>query len=206
MANSLADIPRTVQNNLVAGIDWGGGGTSRTVLVIGWMRNDFIFQVCRFERFDSQDEPSYVLEQLAERCRRFQVRYIAVDGGGNGHVYNRLLAEKVGSNPFIYAISYGMTDQEPQNDGVLWKWPVNRSATIGVLFTRIKRQKILFPRIADCGSFLDEFACEIAEYDDVNRTIKYTHPSTQQDDALHATNYAVILATRGFKSPMEYAV
>ena len=65
------------QGQLVAGIDWGGGGTSRTVLVIGWMRSDYRFQVCRLERFASQDDPSYVLEQLAQRCQQFQVQYIA---------------------------------------------------------------------------------------------------------------------------------
>jgi hypothetical protein len=27
---------------------------------------------------------------------------------------------------------------------------------------------------------------------------EYTHPETQRDDALHATNYALLLATRAF--------
>ena len=206
MANSLTDIPRTVQSSLVAGLDWGGGSTSRTVLVIGWMRSDYIFQVCRFERFDSQDDPSFVLEQLADLCRRFQVRCIAADGGGNGTVQNRMLLSKLGGHPLMYAISYAMSDQEPRNDGAVWKWTVHRTGTIGHLFSRVKQQKILFPRITECGRFLDEFACEIAEYDDINRATKYTHPATQQDDALHATNYALLVATRGFRNPTEYAV
>jgi hypothetical protein len=33
----------------------------------------------------------------------------------------------------------------------------------------------------------------VAEYDDHNRTVRYSHPQTQQDDALHATNYALLL-------------
>ena len=98
-----------------------------------------------------------------------------------------------------------MSDHEPQRHGLLTKWTVGRTASIGILFTRIKRQTICFPRTADCGSFLDEFACEIAEYDDINRTLKYTHPSTQQDDALHATNYALLVATRAFNATALYA-
>ncbi len=82
MAQSLDDISPAGQGQLVAGIDWGGGGTSRTVLVIGWMRSDYRFQVCRLERFASQDDPSYVLEQLAQRCQQFRVQYIAADGAG----------------------------------------------------------------------------------------------------------------------------
>jgi hypothetical protein len=49
---------------------------------------------------------------------------------------------------------------------------------------------------AGCHIFLDEFACESAVYDDQQRTIKYVHPETQPDDTLHATNYALLIATR----------
>ena len=111
---------------------------------------------------------------------------------GNGHVLNRLLLDRLGRNGGLFAILYSSVDHPPQQDGVLTKWTVHRSATIGALFSRVKKQKILFPRVADCGSFLDEFACEVAEYDDLTRTVKYSHPETQQDDALHATNYAVL--------------
>jgi hypothetical protein len=87
-------------------------------------------------------------------------------------------------------------DQQPFQDGILTKWVVGRSATIGVLFTRVKQKRILFPREQEVRQFLDEFACEVAVYDDAQRAIRYTHPETQQDDALHATNYALLLATR----------
>jgi hypothetical protein len=77
---------------------------------------------------------------------------------------------------------------------------INRSATIGGLFTRVKKQRLLFPRVEDVGDYLDEYACEVAEYDDLQRSVKYTHPETQQDDALHATNYAMWL---GYKIRQE---
>ena len=76
------------------------------------------------------------------------------------------------------------------------RWTVNRSASIGSLFTRIKKQLIRFPAIADCGSFLDEFVCELAEYDEIQRTVKYTKPENMRDDALHATNYAELLGLK----------
>jgi hypothetical protein len=196
-ATSLADIPGVGHGQLVAGIDWGGGATSRTVLVIGFMRSDFCFQVCRFDRFNSQDDSSFVLNQIARICQLFEVCCIAADGGGNGTVQNRLLVDRLGGTyRDLHAIYYSQSDHEPRREGVLIKWTVNRSATIGVLFGRIKKQSLLFPRIEESGSFLEEFACEIAAYDDLNRTTKYTHPATQQDDALHATNYAVLVATR----------
>ena len=46
---------------------------------------------------------------------------------------------------------------------------------------------------------MDEFTCEVAIYDDEMRTVKYTKPETLKDDALHATNYAQLLALRGWQ-------
>ena len=36
------------------------------------------------------------------------------------------------------------------------------------------------------------------------RTIRYTHPETQPDDALHAINYASTLARRGLDHQLMY--
>jgi hypothetical protein len=64
---------------------------------------------------------------------------------------------------------------------------------------------MIFPRVEETGTFLDEFASEVAEYDNITRTIRYSHPETQQDDALHATNYALLLAIRSF-SPARASI
>ena len=46
----------------------------------------------------------------------------------------------------------------------------------------------------------DEFACQIAEYDDHRRAIEYVRPETQYDDVLHAANYAILVASREFNA------
>lgn len=195
MANSAGDIPAWAAPHVVIGIDWGGGGTSCTVMVVGYMNRDYAFEVCHFSRFRADEDPNRVLDCVAEGCRKFGARWIAADGGGNGHVQNRLLLDRLNYHPQnLYAILYSMSDQPPRPDGDLWKWVVHRSATIGVLFSRVKKRLIRFPRVEECGTFIDEFACEVAEYDDVNRTVRYSHPTNQQDDALHATNYALLLS------------
>jgi hypothetical protein len=104
----------------------------------------------------------------------------------------------------MYAILYSAADHAPRRDGVLIKWTVNRSATIGVVFSRIKKQMMVFPRVEETGTFLDEFASEIAEYDNITRTVRYSHPETQQDDALHATNYALLLAVLSFSQARSH--
>ena len=195
MANSGKDVPAQGRGNLIAGIDWGGGGRSRTVLTIGFMRDDFHFQVCRFERFAGTEDPDHVLAAVTNRCQQFSVRFVAADGGGNGHVYNRLLLDRLKMRG-MYAVLYSAATHEPYQDGVLTKWTVDRSASIGALFSRVKKKQITFPRVEDSGSYLDEFACEFVEFDDRSRSVRYAHPETQMDDALHATNYALLVAVR----------
>jgi Terminase RNaseH-like domain len=199
MITKYTDIPIDNRDHAIIGVDWGGGGTSRTVVVVGWMRRDFVFEVGAFHRFRSDAEPSTILNSVAEVCRRFRIRFVVADGGGSGHHLNRLLLDKLNGPREMFAIIYSQAGQEPRQDGVLWKWTVDRSATIGALFSRVKKRSIQFPRIEDCGTYLDEFACEVCKYDDENRAIRYTHPETMPDDAMHATNYALLLGIRAHR-------
>jgi hypothetical protein len=195
MAKSRTDIRAPGREQLVAGIDWGGGTVSRTVLVIGYLLDDDHFRVVFLERYQAQEEPNTILEAIARRVNQFRVYLAAADGAGNGSVYNGLLLNKAPRLNRLYAMLYSTADQEPQRyRGRLWNWTIGRTPSIGMVFTRIKKQRIRFPRLEDCSSFLDEIWCETAEYDDHKRTIKYTHPETQQDDTLHAINYAATLA------------
>jgi hypothetical protein len=95
-----------------------------------------------------------------------------------------------------YAIFYSIEDGEPEKSGVFWKWSIGRTKSIGSLFARVKNKSIEFPRVADCGAYLDEFACEIKEFKDGQRSVNYTHPDGLQDDALHAATYAYRIGLR----------
>jgi hypothetical protein len=198
MAESCDDFPGGSHANMVAGIDWGGGSKSRTVVALGWMRPDFVFEVRKLVRFRADEDTGHLLECVAKLLRDFRIRFIAADGGGVGHHLNRLLSDRLNLPYGLYAILYSMTDQEPKRDGLLVKWTVNRTASIGALFSRVKKGTIRFPKVDESGTFLDELAVETAVYDDINRTIRYTHPENVQDDALHAVGYSVLLGIRQF--------
>jgi hypothetical protein len=194
MAKSLIDVSPVAHRRLIAGIDWGGGVVSRTVLAIGFIGENDHFHVMFLERYHAQEEPDEILKAIARRCTEFRVLCVAADGAGNGSVYNNLFLSMLPRLHGLYAMFYSAADQRPrQYKGRLWNWTIGRTPSIGMVFTRIKKQRIHFPRLEDCSSFLDEIWCETAEYDDHNRTIKYTHPETQPDDTLHAINYAATL-------------
>jgi len=205
MARSPADTPPRGHRRLVAGIDWGGGGVSRTVVAVGYMEDNNRFMVVFLERFPPHEQPEEILKTLAIRLEQLQVIGIAADGGGNGSVYNPLLLNRLPALDAYYSMLYSAADQEPrQHRGRLWHWTVGRTPSIGLLFARIKKKLIDFPQLGDCGSFLDEICCEVAQYDEHFRTIKYTHPETLPDDTLHALNYAVILGQRWFDLQSRY--
>ena len=165
--------------------------------MIGYMREDDHFSVVFMERYHAQEEPDEILKAIVRRIKQFQIRLTAADGASIGSVYNALLLNAVPQMTGLFAMFYSAGDQQPrQYKGRLWTWTIGRTPSIGMVFTRIKKQRIQFPRVEDCSSFLDEIWCETAEYDDHNRTIRYTHPETQQDDTLHALNYVATLARR----------
>lgn len=203
MAQDINDVPSAFRNRIIVGVDWGGGGAANTAVVVGFTRSEGLFEICHFARFRGREDPEFVKKSVAEICRKFTTRWIAADGLGNGSVYNRLLLDGIGCSAHLYAMLYSSTNSEPYQDGMLWKWQIGRTASIGYLFSYIHKKKIRFPRLIDSGTFLNEFACEVAEYDDKNRCITFTHPETQPDDALHATNYALQMATRGYCADVQ---
>jgi hypothetical protein len=197
MAQCVEDVPYEFRGNIIAGIDWGGGGIARTAVVIGFVRPEGVFEICHFARLSAREDPELVRRQVTDLCQKFQVHWIGADGLGNGSVYNRLLLDSLKYRAHLHALLCSASDSEPYQDGVLWKWPIARTGSIGYLFSCIHKRKIRFPSVAECGAYLDEFAGEVAEYDDKNRCVKYTHPETQPDDSLHAANYALQIASRG---------
>lgn len=204
MAAKLSDVPNEGRRCLIAGVDWGGGQSSATVVTIGYIRDDKKFVVVRIEQLRAQEDPDCVLAAVAKLCGGFKVGLIAADANGNGSVYNRLLLDRLGWRIPLYAIFYSSTNHEPVQEGSLHKWTVDRTGSIGGLFSRIKKKMTCFPRVEDCGNFLDQFTCEIAEYDEHNRTIRYACPENQNDDALHSLNYAQLLALRFWHVHHQY--
>lgn len=162
------------------------------MIVIGFLRSDYVFQVCYPEQFAPAEDPSHTLTEVAGRCRRYPG---PLDWGRRRRTRSRVQptsSRSAGAYPGL-GILYSESNKEPRRDGALLKWTVNRSAVIGCVRSR-QEADTCPPAIGRGRAILDQSSCEIAEYDDHKRSIKYTHPETQQDDALHATVYAILTA------------
>jgi hypothetical protein len=57
--------------------------------------------------------------------------------------------------------------------------------------------------VSPCKTYIDQFGCEGATYDDVCRTIKYKLSMSLHDDAPHATKFALLLEVRWFHKPLR---
>jgi len=201
MAASLCAIPPSMRNRMLAGVDWGGGGVSRTVVVIGYIDNEGKLVIRAMIGLPAREDPDLVIKSVGEICERFQVRGIAADGAGNGTVYNRLLLERLPRLPCLIGMQYAATDHAPKRYGShrWWSWIIARSPSLGAVFSQIKRRRIFFPQLQQCAAFLREIYCETAEYDAQNRSVRYIHPENQADDTLHALTYLSVLASGWYR-------
>jgi hypothetical protein len=195
-AQSLEDIPELMRDRLVMGIDWGGGRTSRTVVVIGYWRPDNKFVIAHLHWFRADEDPQRLIVEVAAICRSFRVCWIGADGRGNGLINNRLLLDNLGHRSAIYGLVYSDTNQQPTQDGTVFMWTVDRSSSIGLFYSMVRKRLVEFPRIEDCGWYLDELTCELAEYDNEQRRIRYVCPENRRDDGLHASVYGMLIMNR----------
>jgi Phage terminase large subunit (GpA) len=201
MATSLNDLHPRMRVRMLAGVDWGGGSVSRTVLVIGHVADDGQLIVRLMKAFPAQQDPRVVVESVAEWCERFQVRVVAADGGGNGTVYNSLLLDQLPRLPRVFAMQYTMTDHPPKpHRGRLWDWKIGRSPAIGWVISQIKKRQMQFPQLAQCTALLREIYCETAKYDPQQRSVQYVHSESEPDDTLHALTYLGVLSNAWYQA------
>jgi hypothetical protein len=185
---------------VVLGIDWGGGAKSGTVAVTGYSHRDRRFRVLRCDRWPPHEEPNHIVQHLGALCVRLGVRWIAADDNGLGSVYNCIVIENLKAQGHalrgFYGMLYAADTESPKPHGAVIRWNIGRTPTIGGMFGRIKLKLLLFPQASQSGSFLDDFVNVVGEFDDTNRVLRYTKPDDRQDDCVHATNYAELLAMR----------
>ncbi|MBI3832198.1 MAG: phage terminase large subunit family protein [Planctomycetes bacterium] len=187
--------------SLVLGIDWSGGVNSRTAFVVGAHDAQGIFQVLHLESMPIADGFDDALARAKDLIIALGIDLVAADANGNGSVLNRLLlmnCQEAHRSLGLYGLMYADTESSPQFSRSMYRWTVDRTAWIGEVFTRIKKKKIRFPRLTDCGKCLEELWHETALYDNAARRHRFVCPSGGQDDVLHALTYALRLSSHAW--------
>jgi hypothetical protein len=202
MPRGAADLRPDLRHSLVAGIDWSGGAKTQSAICVGYLDASRIFQVVHLATFRPKEDPLAVVNQLVDICRRFGVISIAADSG-MGQLNNRMvLSDLTPRHPFT-TISYVATTSTPTADPPYHRWSVSKLQSIGHLLGRVKLRQITFPDFSESGPFLEDFASELAIYNDELRTITFKCPDNAHDDVLHACNYALLQACRLYEAGLS---
>lgn len=190
--NSLETLSRSYR--LYAGVDWGTGERSYSVLAIGgYVRGDDRFQIVYTRRFDGpMVEPEAQLAEIERFLRTYNILYLGADYG-MGFMPNKMLTSKFGPQR-IHQFQYAArTTRKVQFNATLGRYIVFRTPVLSDIFTAIKVGKIMLP---SWDKFRDPYATDIlsvvSEYSEGMKMIKYDKTPGVPDDTLHAVTYALL--------------
>lgn len=178
---------------IFAGIDWGTGEHSYTVLTLGtYIGTKFrVFYVHRFTGEDT--EPDRQLEKIEGILRAFNVRVIGVDYGG-GHYPNDFLVRRFGKErvqKYQYAARLA---SKVKWEARLNRWMVHRTEVMSAIFNAIKRHTVFeFPRWTEFKEpYGQDMLNVFSEYNDKLRMIQFGHTPGKTDDTLHSVLYCFL--------------
>lgn len=178
---------------IYAGIDWGTGEHSYTVLTLAtYIGNRFrVFYVHRFTGEDT--EPDRQLEKIEGILRAFNVRVIGVDYGG-GHYPNDFLVRRFGKERVMKYQYVARLSAKVRWEAKLQRWMVHRTEIMSAIFNAIKRGTVFeFPRWLEFQEPYGQDMLNIySEYNDKIRMIQYGHTAGKTDDTLHSLLYCFL--------------
>jgi hypothetical protein len=188
--------------HIYAGIDWGTGEHSYTVITLGTYI-DMKFRVFFTHRFTGEEvDPEVQIERILELIRYFNVRYIGTDYGG-GFDRNYKLIKEFGANrvrKFQYLAR--STKGKVVWDGGLQRWKVSRTEVMSDIFNAIKRGKCEFPRFVQ---FLNPHGQDMlnifSEYNEQLKMIQYKHGVDKPDDTFHSFLYLWLVSMFDYPRP-----
>lgn len=175
-----------------AGIDWGSGENTYTVISLGAYLNGFfnVFYIHRFEH--AEIEPTVQISLISQLINYWNVKLVGTDYGG-GHDRNDALARKFGRKRII-KYQYSNPGQKVRWEEGLYRFLVHRTEVMSDIFNAIKRGDVF--RFPDWSAFEDPFAQDMlnifSEYNEQMRQIQYKKSKDVADDSFHSLLYCFL--------------
>ena len=191
----------SASNPVFAGIDWGTGENSYTVLTLGMYVNSkfTIFYAHRFTGEDVDPEPQ--LEKISQMIQYFNVRLIGTDYGGGFHPNDRLTRLFGPKRVWKYQwMARGKKKLEWK--GSFRRYQAVRTEVLSDVFNAIKRKQLMFPVWSDFEDpYAQDFLNVFAKYNNQLRMIQYDHRPDRPDDTLHSTTYCFLVSMLLYPRP-----
>ena len=179
-------------NHIYAGLDWGTGENSYTVLALG-MYVGAKFRIFYIHRFEGEEtDPVIQMDIICRTLKEFNVRIIGADYGGGFNANDRLIREfgvqRVQKYQYL-----GRCRKKVEFEPRLRRWKVFRTEVMSDVFNAIKRNQLEFPRVEE---FREPFAQDMlnifSEYNETLRMTQYSHGKDRPDDSFHAIVYCLL--------------
>ena len=178
-----------------AGIDWGTGENSFTVITLATYVNGK-FRVFYMHRFEGEEvDPPIQLEKICELIDYFNVRVIGADYGGgfdrNDHLVRRFGPQRVWKYQYM-----ARARLKVEWDTKLGRFKVHRTEVMSDIFNAIKRGNLCeFPRYEEFADpYAQDFLNIFAEYNEQLKMIQYKHGRDRPDDTMHSFLYCWLVS------------
>lgn len=181
-----------------AGIDWGLGLGSSTVLTIGCTGPDDVFEYTRLRRWTGDDcDPKIVIPAIAYELRRFRIKHVHCDFGGAVDMNVRLQEEGFSVSTNYW--SANATQVYEKDVFGITRYTMNRSIEMSDFFADIKKHRIrINMKWTDFQPFSEDILCIFREQRKTKQEHQlpfFDHPDGTMDDSCHSMIYTRLAAT-----------
>ena len=188
-------------SHIWAGIDWGSGEKSFTVLSLWRYTAGGAFTCVYAKKYEGiESDPDYSIQDIIKICQAKRVRLIGADWGF-GFYSNDMLKKAFGVNKVMLYQHAGKQNDKVRWDKASMKFTTHRSRVLQDVFTLIKRKQIKFPRWDESSPYLADILSVYSEYSELRREVVFNHPRNVPDDFLHTACYALLVSQFDHRRP-----
>lgn len=178
-----------------AGLDWGTGEGSYTVMTLGAYFPDGKFNVFFWKKFDGREaEPTVQIEEITRIINLFKVVLVGCDYGG-GFWPNDELTRRFGWQRIV-KYQYSTPGQKVKWEDGLKRFLVNRNEVMSDVFNALKRRNVF--RLPNWDQWNNPFAIDFlnifSEYNEQRRMLEYKKTPKVTDDAFHSMLYCFLVS------------
>jgi len=168
------------------GLDYGPVSSLKSKTVASIMQNtNGKTRVMYLKKYaGAQADYTYIHRDIPRLFNKWNIKVIGADAGlGDGP--NSEIRNRIGNYNRLIAFRYsGSQKQKGKWNNTSREYTISRNIVLTELFSKIKKQQIIFPRWEDFEPFADDFLNMAVEYDSSSSNYKYVNDGP--DDSVHS--------------------
>jgi hypothetical protein len=181
-----------------AGIDWGTGDASFTVLSIWSYDPQGRFKMLFAKKYEGvESDADYSVQDIVKWCKLFKVTRIGADWGF-GFYPNAQLQKIFGAAKVVLYQHTGKQKDKVKINKSTFSFTTHRTRVLQDVFTLIKKGPkaggIAFVNWEQAEPFMNDILAVYSEYSEIRGELKFDHPRGVPDDFLHTVCYALLVS------------